>query len=208
MWALTNPKIGETGRIIAVVILGAAAFTWIGAFFGWFGMLQKIRLSLLFLGLAALLAPNFKGEAKQRLNLIYGWIGFSTIFHIMVTLINTPSSIEVPTEDFAGGFMVSIYVSIFTMLFSFPLGVLLALARTSRLPIFRVMSTVYIESFRGVPLITMLFFFTVFVNLFLPEGMELSLFAAVVVAFVLFSAAYLAENNTCLLYTSPSPRDS
>ena len=157
-------------------------------------MLQKVRLSFLFLGLAALLAPNFQGDAKQRMKLIYGWLGFITIFHVLVTLINTPSSIEVPTEDFAGGFMVSIYVSIFTMLFSFPLGVLLALARTSRLPIFRVMSTVYIESFRGVPLITMLFFFTVFVNLFLPEGMELSLFAAVVVAFVLFSAAYLAEN--------------
>ncbi len=194
LWMLTNPHIGEAGRIIAVVILAIAAFTWISAFFGWFGMLQKIRLSILFLGLAALLAPNFKGDAKQRMKLIYGWLGFITIFHVMVTLINTPSSIEVPTEDFAGGFMVSIYVSIFTMIFSFPLGVMLALARTSRLPLFRVMSTVYIESFRGVPLITMLFFFTVFVNLFLPEGMELSLFAAVVVAFVLFSAAYLAEN--------------
>ena len=71
--------------------------------------------------------------------------------------------------------MVSIYVTVFTLLFSFPLGVLLALARTSRLPIFRLLATIYIESFRGVPLITMLFFFTVFVNLFLPEGMELAL---------------------------------
>ncbi|MCL4114110.1 UNVERIFIED_CONTAM: hypothetical protein GTU68_023291 [Idotea baltica] len=90
--------------------------------------------------------------------------------------------------------MISIYVSVFTMLFSFPLGVILALARTSKLPLFRMMSTVYIEAFRGVPLITMLFFFTVFVNLFLPEGMELQLLAAVTIAFTLFSAAYLAEN--------------
>lgn len=113
---------------------------------------------------------------------------------MLVTLINTPSGIEVPTEDFAGGFMISIYVSVFTMLFSFPLGVILALARTSRLPLFRMMSTVYIETFRGVPLITMLFFFTVFVNLFLPGNMELSGLAAVSIAFSLFSAAYLAEN--------------
>ena len=194
MWALTKPGIGEVGRVLAVLVLAIAAFTWIAAFFGWFGMLQKVRLSFLLLGLTALLAPNFIGEARQRLTLVYVWTGTITIFHVMATIINTPSSIEVPTEDFAGGFMVSIYVTVFTLLFSFPLGVLLALARTSRLPIFRLLATVYIEAFRGVPLITMLFFFTVFVNLFLPEGMELALLAAVTIAFVLFSAAYLAEN--------------
>ena len=194
LWLLTKPGIGELGRIIAVLVLAGAAFTWIGAFFGWFSMLQKVRLSILLLGLAALLAPNFIGEARQRMKLVGGWIVGITIFHILVTLINTPSAIEVPTEDFAGGFTVTLYVAVFTMLFSFPLGVLLALARTSRLPLFRVMATIYIESFRGVPLITMLFFFTVFINLFLPEGMELSLMAAVTVAFILFSAAYLAEN--------------
>ena len=194
LWALTRPGIGELGRLLAIAVVGVAIFTWIAAFFGWFGMLQKVRLSFLFLGLAGLLAPNFIGEARQRLKLVYGWIAFSAVFHALVTVINTPSSIEVPSENFAGGFMISIYVSVFTMIFSFPLGVLLALARTSKLPLFRMMSTVYIESFRGVPLITMLFFFTVFVNLFLPEGMELQLLAAVTIAFTLFSAAYLAEN--------------
>lgn len=194
LWALTRPGIGETGRIIAIAIVAVAMFTWVGAFFGWFSMLQKVRFSILFLGLAGLAAPNFIGEARQRLKLVYAWIGFSIAFHVLVTLINTPSGIEVPTEDFAGGFMISIYVSVFTMLFSFPLGVILALGRTSKLPLFRMMSTVYIETFRGVPLITMLFFFTVFVNLFLPEGMELSGLAAVSIAFSLFSAAYLAEN--------------
>ncbi len=194
LWLLTRPGLGEIGRILAVVVLAAAAFTWVGAFFGWFSMLQKVRLSVLFLGLTALLAPNFIGEARQRMKLVVGWVGFITIFHLLVTLINTASSIETPSEDFAGGFMVTIYVALFTMLFSFPLGVLLALARTSRMPLFRVMATVYIEAFRGVPLITMLFFFTVFVNIFLPGSMELSLMAAVTIAFVLFSAAYLAEN--------------
>lgn len=194
LWMLTRPGIGELGRILAIVVVLGALFTWVGAFFGWFSMLQKVRLSILLLGLAGLLAPNFIGEARQRLKLVYGWIAFSVVFHVLVTLINTPSAIETPGENFAGGYMISIYVSVFTMLFSFPLGVLLALARTSRLPLFRMMATVYIESFRGIPLITMLFFFTVFVNLFLPEGMELQLLAAVTIAFVLFSAAYLAEN--------------
>lgn len=194
LWVLTRPGIGELGRILAIVVVLGAVFTWVAAFFGWFGMLQKVRFSILLLGLAGLLAPNFIGEARQRLKLVYGWIAFSVVFHVLVTLINSPSSIETPSESFAGGYMISIYVSAFTMLFSFPLGVLLALARTSRLPLFRMMATVYIESFRGIPLITMLFFFTVFVNLFLPAGMELNLLAAVTIAFILFSAAYLAEN--------------
>ncbi len=194
LWILTRPGLGEIARILAIAVVFAALFTWVGAFFGWFSMLQKVRFSILFLGLAGLIAPNFVGEARQRLKLIYGWIALSVIFHILVTLINTPSGIRTPGEEFAGGFMISIYVSVFTMLFSFPLGVLLALARTSRLPLFRMMSTVYIEAFRGVPLITMLFFFTVFVNLFLPTGMELAGLAAITIAFILFSAAYLAEN--------------
>ena len=82
----------------------------------------------------------------------------------------------------------------FTMIFSFPLGILLALARTSTMPIFRVLSTVYIEVVRGVPFITILFFFSTFLNLFLPAGMEIEKLAAAGLGFSLFSAAYLAEN--------------
>ena len=79
-------------------------------------------------------------------------------------------------------------------MFSFPLGVLLALGRTSKFPIFRVLSTGYIEIIRGVPLITILIFFSVMVPLFLPRGMELAELAAAITGYTLFSAAYLAEN--------------
>lgn len=195
LYLLTKPGIGETGRLIAIAVLLVAAATWVMAFFGWVSMLQKIRLSILLLGIAGLIAPNFISEDKrQRMRFVFGWFGFITLFHILVTLVNSPSAIEVPTEDFAGGYVVTMYVAVFTLILSFPLGVILALARTSKLPIFRVMSTIYIESFRGIPLITMLFFFKVFVDQFLPEGMSLSSMAAVVIAFTLFSAAYLAEN--------------
>tara|TARA_B100001996_G_scaffold124155_1_gene94010 strand:+ start:91 stop:630 length:540 start_codon:yes stop_codon:yes gene_type:complete len=62
------------------------------------------------------------------------------------------------------------------------------------MPIARVLSTVYIESIRGVPLITILFFFSNILPLFLPEGMEIAELAAIVTGYTLFSAAYLAEN--------------
>ena len=194
LWYLTRPGAGELDRIIAAALLGLAAFWWVAAFFGWVSMLQKARLSFLLLALAALVAPNFVGVRAQRLRLLAGWVGVMAVFHYLATMINTPSTVDTPTENFIGGFSVTLVVAVFTLLFSFPLGVLLALARTSRMPIFRLLATSFIETVRGIPLITILIFFSIMVPLFLPEGMELAEMAAVITGFTLFSAAYLAEN--------------
>ena len=193
MWILTNPAIGERGRLIATALMGIAVFNWVAAFFGWYAMLQKARISFLLLALAALAAHNFAGDARQRLRSVWGWMGAMVIVHYLATMINTAETVAAP-DQFAGGFVVTIYIAVFTMIFSFPLGVILALGRTSRMPLFRVMSTIYIEVVRGIPFITILFFFAVFVEFFLPEGMDLAALASAGIAFTLFSAAYLAEN--------------
>ena len=194
VWVLTNPRIGEMGRIIAVVLLGVAVFNWIAAFFGWYPMLQKVRLSFLLLALVALLAHNFAGERAKRMRLLAAWVLGIGGFHYLVTIINAPSTVKTPTEALIGGLAVTLIVAVFTIMFSFPLGVMLALARTSKLPIFRVLSTSYIEVIRGVPLITILIFFNIMLPLFLPDGMEISQLAAATAGYTLFSAAYLAEN--------------
>ncbi len=194
LWMLTRPGIGELGRIIAIVLLGVAAFNWVAAFFGWYSMLQKARLSFLLLALVALAAHNFAGEIVKRRRLVMAWLVLMAIVHYFATLMNAPSTVETPTEALIGGFAVTVIVAVFTIMLSFPLGVLLALARTSRLPIFRVMATSYIEVIRGVPLITILIFFAIILNLFLPVGMEISLIASATLGYTLFSAAYLAEN--------------
>ena len=194
LYGLTRPGIGEIGRIIAVAVVGVAAFNWVAAFAGWYPMLQKSRFSFLLLALAALLAPNFIGERAHRFRLVWAWVVLMTVFHYLVTMANTPSTLETPGSDFLGGFGVTIFVTVFTLIFSFPMGVMLALGRTSKMPIFRVLSTAYIEVMRGVPLITVLFFFANMLNLFLPHNMELGSLAAVTLGFSLFSAAYLAEN--------------
>ena len=111
-----------------------------------------------------------------------------------VTAANSPSTVQTLSDWFPGGFSVTLMVATFTLIMSFPLGVILALARTSKMPIFRVMSTAYIEVVRGVPFITVLVFFAIMVPLFLPQNMEISQIAAVTLAYALFSAAYLAEN--------------
>ena len=194
LWMLTRSGIGELGRIIAIVLLGVAAFNWVAAFFGWYSMLQKARLSFLLLALVALAAHNFAGENIKRRRLVMAWLVLMAIVHYFATLMNAPSTVETPTEALIGGFAVTVIVAVFTIMLSFPLGVLLALARTSRLPIFRVMATSYIEVIRGVPLITILIFFAIILNLFLPVGMEISLIASATLGYTLFSAAYLAEN--------------
>jgi general L-amino acid transport system permease protein len=77
--------------------------------------------------------------------------------------------------------------------FAFPLAILLALGRRSRLPAVRGVCVGYIELVRGVPLITVLFMASVMLPLFLPTGMTIDKLLRAQVAIVLFTAAYLAE---------------
>src|SRR3954451_19894200 len=79
------------------------------------------------------------------------------------------------------------------MALGFPLGVALALGRRSELPAVRAVCVAYIELVRGVPLITVLFMASVMLPLFLPTGITIDKLLRAQVAFILFSAAYLAE---------------
>ena len=194
MWALTRPGLGEIGRVAAFGLVLVAAFTFVGGFFGWFGMLQKARFSFVLLAVFALIAHNFAGDKLTRRNFVFGWLGVLGVMHYLITVINTPSTLDLTADMFLGGFMFSIFAAVFGLMLSFPLGVILALARTSTLPIFRIMATIFIEVVRGIPFITVLFFFSIMLPLFLPPGMEVAEIAAVWVGLVLFSAAYLAEN--------------
>ena len=98
----------------------------------------------------------------------------------------------VRTEQW-GGLPVTLILAIFGIAFAFPLGVLLALGRRSRLPIVRSLSVIYIEVVRGVPLITVLFMASVMFALLLPEGMRIDQLLRAQIAIILFVAAYLAE---------------
>jgi general L-amino acid transport system permease protein len=195
LWLLTKPDLGEPGRAGAFVLMLFAIFNWVAGFFGWYGMLQKNRLGFLVLALFALAASNFAGDSKLRRGYVFTWIGSIAILHYLITMVNTESTLQnVQSDSFIGGFLLTLVLAVFGLTLSFPLGVLLALARTSDLPIFRLLSTTFIEVSRGIPLITVLFFFATVIPLFLPEGMAITKLAAAVVALVIFSAAYVAEN--------------
>lgn len=194
LYLLAKPSRSELARVIGALLVALALFHWVAAFFGWYPMLQKARFSFALIAVAALLAPTFAGERSARLRFAGGWFGFMVLFHWLITGINTPSTLDIAAPPFLGGFVLTVSIAYYVMLASFPLGVLLSLARTSKMPIFRVLATTYIEVVRGVPLITVLFFFSIMLPLFLPGGMGISDLAAVFAGYTVFSAAYMAEN--------------
>lgn len=194
LYFLATPGNEAIARIVGLAILAIGVITFILGATGDVSMLQKIRLSILVLGLVALLSPTFSGEKRVRLRFALTWLGFVLITHWLITGINTPSTLDITAPPFIGGFVISVTIGYYVMLASFPIGVLMALARTSKMPLFRVMATGYIEGVRGVPLIVILFFFDNLLNLFLPTGMSVSKLGAIFVGFTLFSAAYMAEN--------------
>lgn len=92
-----------------------------------------------------------------------------------------------------GGLYMNLVASVAAIVLAFPLGLLLALGRRSSLPVVRIMSTIYIELIRGVPLITLLLMARFFLGFFLDTDDPLSLPTRAIAAITLFSAAYIAE---------------
>jgi len=92
-----------------------------------------------------------------------------------------------------GGLLVTLVISFTGIIFSLPLGILLALGRRSQLPIVRTVSVIFIEFWRGVPLITVLFFATYMLPFFLPDDWRIDALARVLIGVVLFAGAYMAE---------------
>ena len=134
-------------------------------------------------------------ESLKR-SVIIGWI-----ISLPIIILLTYGLPEVESGFFAGvrtnlwgGLLLTFLLTVVGILFSFPLGVLLALGRRSQLPIIRWSSVAYIELVRGVPLITILFMAQLMLPLFLPEGLTIDRVLRAMVGITLFSAAYLAEN--------------
>ncbi len=101
---------------------------------------------------------------------------------------------DIVTTTNWGGLLLTLILAAIGILACFPLGVLLALGRRSQLPVIKWVSTVYIETVRGVPLITLLFMGSILLPIFMPGDFQLDKVIRAMVVLTLFSAAYMAEN--------------
>lgn len=187
LWWAGGPNPGEASRAVAALFVLIA----IGMWFTPLAML--IRFLMLALAGIALLAPTFGGTESSRKLLVGVWIVIDLVISYFVAVSMGSTGIRA-IGGYIGGLNMTFLLAIAGIALSFPIGVTLALARTSSLPIFRMLSTGYIEVVRGVPLITVLFFGNLVINRFLPEDVRLDNVVKAVIAIALFSAAYLAEN--------------
>ncbi|HEX7172456.1 MAG TPA: amino acid ABC transporter permease [Candidatus Limnocylindria bacterium] len=128
-----------------------------------------------------------------RRALVIAWVASLPLaFYLLAGYAGTP--LASVGASVWGGLMLTILLGTVGIILSFPLGVLLALARRSSLPAVRIISTGYIELIRGVPLVTILFMADIILPLFLPSELRLDRVARAIGGITLFSAAYVAEN--------------
>jgi general L-amino acid transport system permease protein len=127
-------------------------------------------------------------------NLLIAWV-FSLIVSLLL-LYGTPmlGFLTIVPTNLWGGLLVTLLLAVGAIILSFPLGVMLALGRRSSLPIIRIICTVFIEAIRGVPLISILFLFSLILPLFLPPGIRIDRLMRALIGMTIFSSAYTAEN--------------
>ncbi len=195
--------------VIAGILAGISWGLW-----GRFSRSVAIAISSLSIALAILLPVDLISKALTLSITIAIAIGFaigqqskrfaqSSLILAIAWLLSLPISLWLVGGNLGltavdvnvwNGLVLTLIVAISGITFSFPLGVLLALGRQSTLPLIKWFCIFYIEVVRGLPLIGILFMAQVMLPLFLPPGLEIDRVLRAIAAFVLFSAAYLAEN--------------
>jgi general L-amino acid transport system permease protein len=170
---------------------------WFNRFmYGMYPNAEQWRVNVTFIAVLVFMAAGFFVPAKLKnyLSLYYTLLLPIISFILIYYIISGGSFGLVWVETGAwGGLSLTFMVSFFSLIFCFPLGMMLALGRRSSLPIVKYSSLSFIEFWRGVPLITVLFMSAVMFPMFLPEGTYIDKLIRVVVAITLFEAAYTAE---------------
>ena len=154
---------------------------------------ERWRVNVTFLMFAAILIPlMWPGTPGKRWIAIFGLFVFPFIAWWLLYGGDILGLATVKTELW-GGLLVTLVVATCGIVGSFPVGIVLALGRRSKMPIARWASVFFIETVRAVPLITVLFMSSVMLPLFLPEGVSFDKLLRALIGVMLFSGAYMAE---------------
>ncbi|MDA9845768.1 amino acid ABC transporter permease, partial [Acidimicrobiia bacterium] len=157
-------------------------------------VLRQLKILFFITWLLVSVAPTIANSKESAKNLSIVWSVTVFILILLMRGASSESLIVVPGSSIYGGFTLTWLIAFFGIAISFPFGVILALGRTSKLPVIRIICTAVIELVRSVPFITWLFFGSVMLTLFLPKGVEFDEVLRAIVVTAIFSSAYLAEN--------------
>jgi len=160
--------------------------------YGFYPAAERWRPNLAGILLLVLTIPLFFEKMPKK-----AWLGgfILVIFPIIAYFLIRGGSfglVPVDTNKW-GGLMLTLIISLAGIVTALPLGTVLALGRRSTMPIVKSMSIIFIEFWRGVPLITVLFMSSVMLPLFLPAGTDFDKLARAMIGITLFQAAYVAE---------------
>ncbi len=160
--------------------------------YGFYPAAERWRVDLVFLLMAVLVAwlaiPRLPGKRWVGL---FALVGFPVVAFFL--LVGGSFGLEfVPTRNW-GGVMLTLTIATVGIVGSLPIGVVLALGRRSKMPLVRGFCVVFIEFWRGVPLITVLFMASVMLPLFVPTQVEFDKLLRALVGIMLFWSAYMAE---------------
>jgi general L-amino acid transport system permease protein len=202
-------------RVGAIVWMISFLFGW--SWRVWGGTVRTFALSLaVFLGVLALLPLSMGWNLRlwflsnpvlTLLGYQIGrtpvgksrWVGLGWLISLISTFLLLRGVKEVSwlppvSTNIWGGLLLTFLLALVGVVASFPIGVLLALGRRSSLPVVKLFCVLFIEIVRGVPLVTILFMFSIILPLFLPQNVRIDLVLRAMMGMTFFAAAYMAEN--------------
>ena len=177
---------GERGTFMDVMVFLALAMF----IYNWLNVLSCLLSDVSFgERVVALTGFTNRHESTHK----YPVIGFMVLLAAILYSVWGSEHLVVVKTNVWGGLFLTLLISGIGITAALPGGVVLALARRSNMPVIRVCATAFIELFRSVPLITVLFMAVTMMPLFLPEGFQLNKLVQAIIGVCLFSSAYMAE---------------
>ncbi|MFQ5973934.1 MAG: ABC transporter permease subunit, partial [Alphaproteobacteria bacterium] len=153
---------------------------------------ERWRIDIAFIILILAAIPLFIPRFKWK-----GWIGVFLLvgYPVIAFYLFVGDAFGLPLVETPlwGGLFLTLVIAGVGIVMSLPIGVVLALGRRSNMPAVRAVCVAFIELWRGVPLITVLFMASVMFPLFMPEGLTFDKLLRALIGVMLFAAAYMAE---------------
>ncbi|TJW78772.1 MAG: amino acid ABC transporter permease, partial [Mesorhizobium sp.] len=161
--------------------------------YGAYPVSERWRVDLaLAIGAVLIVWLLWKRAPRRNVAALLFFVAYPVVAFVLLRGI---ASLDLPVIDTVlwGGLLITLLMSIVGIVFSLPLGVLLALGRRSELPFVRAVCVIFIEVVRGVPFITVLFMANFMMPLFVPDYLTPDRLLRPLIAIALFSSAYMAE---------------
>ena len=194
-WAIVRADWVGTDKDACVS--GGACWAFVSAridffIYGFYPDAEYWRLNLCLLLFVVAFAPQFFEAFPYKKNLgIFSLTLFPVICYVLIY--GGWFGLEVvPTEKW-GGLSLTLMLAYVGIVAALPIGVVLALGRRSEMPVIRTFCVMFIELWRGVPLISVLFMASVMLPLFLPDGMNFDKLLRALIGITMFQSAYMAE---------------